>query len=393
MFKILTLNQISIKGLERFSRERYEIASEIGHPDAILLRSHQLTPSEIMPSLQAIARAGAGVNNIPVGLCTEHGIPVFNTPGANANAVKELVLSGLLLSSRGILDGIRFVKGLSDKKDANELKKIVEKEKKNFKGQELAGKTLGVVGLGAIGSSVAESGLQLGMEVLGYDPGLSVDAAWRLSSQIQKVDNLPALLSKSDYITLHLPMIDSTRGLINNEIARFIKKGARLLNFSRDAVVVSSAIVESLESGNLAQYISDFPTPDLVGRNDVILMPHIGASTNEAEENCAVMAANQLIDFLEHGNINNSVNYPRLVLERSSGYRIALSNRNIPTMLSQVLTILAEKQINVIDMLNKSRENIAYNLIDIDTPPSEELISVLEKIEGVVNVRSLIKEN
>lgn len=386
MLKIATFNNISVKGLERFNRDTYEVASEIGHPDALLLRSHKLSEAEISGTVRAIARAGAGTNNIPVDLCTEKGIPVFNTPGANANAVKELVLTALLLSSRGIINGIAYVNSLDTSQAHDTLNAILEKEKKLFKGQEIKGKTLGIVGLGAIGSLVADMALNLGMKVLGYDPALSVEAAWRLSSQVQKMDNLQSLLSKSDYVTLHLPLLESTHHLINTDTLQYLKPGARLINFAREGIVDDQAVAAALDNNQLSQYIADFPTPALIGRKEVILMPHIGASTQEAEENCAVMAADQLKDFLENGNIVNSVNFPNLQLERTEGHRIGLANKNVPKMLGQVLSVLADNNLNVIDMLNKSRASVAYNLIDIDTQPSNEVLEALRKIEGVINV-------
>ncbi|PCJ20823.1 MAG: 3-phosphoglycerate dehydrogenase [Gammaproteobacteria bacterium] len=386
MHKIQVLNQISAKGLERFQRETYEVASEIGHPDAILLRSHKLSPDEIPPSIKAIARAGAGVNNVPIEYCTEKGLPVFNTPGANANSVKELVLAALLLGSRGITAGIEYVASLSEMQDKDEMSKLLEKEKKRFRGQELNGKSLGIVGLGAIGSMVADAALSLGMKVFGYDPALSVESAWRLSSEVTRMDNLQSLLSKSDYITLHIPVFDSTRNLINQESLKSVKPGAKLLNFARQEIVDESAVIAALDDKALSAYICDFPTPSLIGRDDVILMPHIGASTNEAEENCAIMAADQLKDFLENGNTKNSVNFPNLYLERTQGFRIGVANQNVPKMLGQVLSILADGNINVIDMLNKSRESIAYNLIDVESKPSAEILQAIQDIEGVINV-------
>jgi D-3-phosphoglycerate dehydrogenase len=389
MYKILKLNQISAKGLGAFPLDHYEIASEISHPDAILVRSHTINPTDLSSSLKAIARAGAGVNNIPVEVCTQRGIPVFNTPGANANAVKELVLTALILTSRGVVEGIQYVDTLKYITDAVEMKNLVETNKKNFKGQELSGKTLGVVGLGTIGSLVADMGLKLGMNVVGFDPELSVDAAWRLSNKTQKMENLRSLLSKSDYVTLHLPVLETTRNMINHETIHFFKSGARLLNFSRGEIVDPSAIISALEGGTLVRYATDFPTPDLIGRKDVILMPHIGASTTEAEDACAIMAAEQLIDFLEHGNIKNSVNFPTSNLERTSKYRIAVSNKNVPGMLQKMLSVLADRDINISEMLNKSRHEIAYNLIDIESTPTPDLLSALEGIEGIINVRSI----
>jgi D-3-phosphoglycerate dehydrogenase / 2-oxoglutarate reductase len=394
MFKVLALNQISVKGLERLPRDGYEIASEFANPDAILLRSHKLQASDIGESVKAIARAGAGVNNIPVSVCTERGIPVFNTPGANANAVKELILSALTLGSRGILEGINYVNTLQHMTDAAEMSKLLEKEKARFKGNELMGKTLGVVGLGAIGSLVADMALKLGMDVIGYDPAISVDAAWRLPSDVRKIDNLVSLFAKADFITLHLPVLDSTRGLINRDLLKNAKPELRLLNFSREEIVDLPSLIESLDAKRLYRYITDFPAPGLIGRDDVILMPHIGASTDEAEENCAIMAANQLRDFLENGNITNSVNFPTLSLDRAfspeknqSGVRLAITNRNIPKMLSQLLAVLADANINVIDMLNKSRDDVAYNLIDIASEPSAEFLQRMRAVEGVINVR------
>ncbi|MCR9104696.1 MAG: phosphoglycerate dehydrogenase [Gammaproteobacteria bacterium] len=385
--QILTLNQISVKGLERLPRDSYEIASEFSSPEAILLRSHKLSTQEIPESVYAIARAGAGVNNIPVEHCTARGIPVFNTPGANANAVKELVATGLLLGSRGVVDGISYVQTLASIEDDAELNKTLEANKKHFKGSELVGKTLGVVGLGAIGSMVAEMALTLGMEVIGYDPALSVEAAWRLSSQVRKADSLAALFSRCDYISLHLPVLDSTRGLINTELLKVVRPGTCLLNFARKEIVDEASLIQALDDGILRQYIADFPTHALIGRKDVILMPHIGASTDEAEDNCAIMAAEQLRDFLENGNIKNAVNFPTLQLERESGCRLSVTNENVPKILGSVLAILADENINVIDMLNKSRDEIAYNLIDVSGPVGTDVLDRMRSLDGVINVR------
>jgi D-3-phosphoglycerate dehydrogenase len=385
--QVLTLNQISVKGLERLPRDGYEIASEFAHPDAILLRSHKLQPQDIPDTVLAIARAGAGVNNIPVDECSKRGIPVFNSPGANANAVKELVAAGLLLGSRGVIQGIDYVHTLAHMQDKAEMNKTLEAAKKQFKGSELVGKTLGVVGLGAIGSMVAEMALTLGMDVIGYDPALSVEAAWRLSSQVRKADTLSALFARSDYITLHLPVLDSTRGLVNMELLSAVRPGTCLLNFARQEIVDEDALVAALDGDNLRQYIADFPSPALIGRDDVILMPHIGASTEEAEDNCAIMAADQLRDFLENGNIRNSVNFPTLQLERVTGCRLSVTNENVPKILGRVLSILADENINVIDMLNKSRDGIAYNLIDIECHASDAVLDKMRALEGVINVR------
>lgn len=387
MFRIRTYNQISVKGLEHFPRDCYEVASEIGAPDALLLRSHKLQEAQIDGSVKAIARAGAGVNNIPVEACTARGIPVFNTPGANANAVKELVAAALLLASRGIVDGIGYVSSLPGSMPAEEMSKLLETEKKRFAGNEIRGKTLGVVGLGAIGSKVARLGLGMGMDLIGYDPALSVEAAWRLPSEVKRMENIGSLFARADFISLHLPVLETTRSLVGRELLSNAKKGACLLNFAREEIVDIGAVTEALEAGRLRRYVTDFPHPQLIGRKDVILMPHIGASTEEAEDNCAVMAAEQLRAFLEHGIVRNSVNFPTLELERTKGCRVAVSNRNVPGMLGHILSIFAEAQINVVDMLNKSRENIAYNLIDIEGQPGRSVLDAIASVEGVVNVR------
>lgn len=387
VFKVRTYNAISVKGLEKLPRDNYEVASEITTPDAILLRSHVLSEDNLPSSVKAIARAGAGVNNIPVPACTRKGIVVFNSPGANANAVKELVLTGMLLSARGIVQGINYVNTLTDMTDHDAMAELLEKEKKRFKGGEIKDKTLGVVGLGAIGSLVAEMGLMLGMKVVGYDPALSVEAAWRLPSDVQRMENLASLLGKSDYISLHLPVLESTRNLINKDSLANVKKGARLLNFAREQIVDTAAVVDALEAGKLDRYISDFPTPELINRPDVIAMPHIGASTDEAEDNCAIMAAAQLRDFLENGNIVNSVNFPMARLERSNGYRLTITNNNVPKMLGSVLSILADANINVIDMLNKSRDEIAYNIIDLGSEPDASVLDKIAAVPGIINLR------
>ncbi|NQU63728.1 MAG: phosphoglycerate dehydrogenase [SAR324 cluster bacterium] len=387
MLRVLKLNQISAKGLERFPTNKYEIAEEIDSPDAILVRITPIASDSLPSTVRAIARAGAGVDKICVDECTERGIPVFNTPGANANSVKELVTLSLLLSSRGVIRGTRFLDELAKTTDDPEVvTRTVEKEKKRFAGSEIIGRTLGIIGLGAIGSIVAEMAMGMGMEVLGYDPGLSVDQAWRLSNKVKRIEDLSGLMSKSDFITLHLPMLESTKYMINKESLQSIKKGARLLNFSREKIVDPQAVVEALNEGNLSKFITDFPHPILMGREDVILMPHIGASTKEAEENCATMAVDQLIDFLENGNIKNSVNFPQLSMERTGIARLAFSNKNVPNMLGQVLPILAAHEINVLDMLNRSRGSIAYTLLDVDTEVSEEIINKIKAIDGIYAV-------
>lgn len=387
MYKIKTFNQISVKGLERFSRENYEVGSDMGHPDAILLRSHKLQNESLPDSVLAVARAGAGVNNVPVEEYSKKGIVVFNTPGANANAVKELVLAGLLLGSRGIKSGIDHVKTLHDVNDAAELHKMLEAQKKQFAGNELLGKTLGIVGLGAIGSLVADMALALGMNVVGYDPALSIESAWRLSSEVQRAENLAFLLARCDYVSLHVPAIDATHHLIDDEALAQAKPGMSLVNFARESIVEPSAIVRALDSGKLKSYVCDFPEPEFYGRADVIAMPHIGASTKEAEENCAVMAANQIIDFLENGNIKNSVNFPAVSVARVEGQRIIFSNQNVPKVLGSVLSVLADNNVNVTDMVNKSRGDLAYNILDVEQMDNDKVISEIAKVEHVISVR------
>ena len=387
MHRIKTYNTISAKGLDRFERERYEVGEDIAHPDALLLRSYKLQEAEILDSVRAIARAGAGVNNIPLAACSERGIPIFNTPGANANAVKELVAAAMLLASRDIVGGIAFARAQDPGMSAQEMNALMEQEKKRFAGAELAGKTLGVVGLGSIGSLVARQGLDFGMEVVGFDPALSVEAAWRLPSEVQRMENVQSLFSRSDFISLHLPVLDSTRGLVNEETLTHFKKGSCLLNFAREEIVSTEAVVAALDNGQLRCYVADFPNPILLGRTDTLLMPHIGASTAEAEENCAIMAANQLKAFLEHGNIRNSVNFPAIELERTTDYRITIANRNEPGMLSHVLTLIGDEGLNVADLLNKSFGDVAYNIIDLDEVPQEGLLNKISTVEGVINLR------
>ncbi|MFA5629886.1 MAG: phosphoglycerate dehydrogenase [Porticoccaceae bacterium] len=389
MFKVRTYNAISPLGLNRFGKDKYEVGPEVAQPDAIILRSQKLHDEVIPASVLAVGRAGAGVNNIPVGEYSKRGIVVFNTPGANANAVKELIAAALFLSSRDIFGGMAYVQTLSTMTDGAEMSKLLEKEKKRFVGSELYGKTLGVVGLGAIGSMVANMALDLGMHVVGYDPAISVEAAWRLHSSVEKMDSLAALLSRSDYVTLHVPAIEATRHLINRETLAQFKKGAKLLNFAREEIVETAALQEALAQGMLGGYTADFPAPGLIGAANVLLMPHIGASTHEAEENCAMMAADQLMDFLENGNIKNSVNFPHAAMTRSGGHRLTFSNDNVPKVLSNVLAILSETNNNVIDLVNKSRDNLAYNIIDVEDEPSEDAIARIRGTEGVIQVRVL----
>ena len=387
MHRIKTYNALSSKGLKRFDPECFEVGEGVEHPSAILLRSHKLQAAEIPDSVAAIARAGAGVNNIPVALCSERGIPVFNTPGANANAVKELVAAAMLLASRDIVGGIAFARDQDGSLAPADFSALMEREKKRFAGSELAGKTLGVIGLGAIGSLVARLGLDFGMDVVGFDPALSVEAAWRLPSEVRRMKDVQTLLGCSDFISLHLPVLDSTRGLINADMLKHFRPGSCLVNFAREEIVATEDLVEALNSGTLSRYVADFPNPLLLGRDDTILMPHIGASTAEAEENCAVMAADQLKGFLEHGNIRHSVNFPTIELERTTDFRITLSNQNEPGMLSHILTLISEAGLNVADLLNKSVGDIAYNIIDLDGVPKDTLLAQIRSLNGVLNLR------
>lgn len=386
MRKIRTYNNISVKGLDCFPRDTYEVGSEFTAPDAFMLRSHKLHDVTFPNSLKAVARCGAGVNNIPLAQCTEKGIVVFNTPGANANAVKELVLTAMLLSSRGIIDGVNFVKTEGATAQGAEFERLVEAAKKQFSGTELAGKTLGVIGLGAIGAVVAHAALALGMQVIGFDPNLSVEAAWRLSSEVEKAANLATLLSRSDFVTLHVPANEHTIGLMGPINLAQMQPGAVLLNFARGSIVNTAAVKQALQSQQLRAYVSDFPDTELLALENCIQMPHLGASTVEAEDNCAVMAANQLMDFLEHGNIRNSVNFPEIRLERSQGYRITFANDNVPKVLSHVLALLSDMDINVIDMLNKSRGRVAYTILDIEDQPTDTLLEAIAAVEHVFKV-------
>jgi D-3-phosphoglycerate dehydrogenase len=384
MYKIRTYNSISVNGLDRFPRQRYEVASELPHPDAFLLRSQDLHDVEFPDTLKAIARAGAGVNNVPLGRCNDGGIVVFNAPGANANAVKELVLAGMLLGSRDVYGGMKFVESLAPRDD---LDALLEREKKRFAGTELIGKTLGVVGLGNIGSLVANMGLALGMRVVGYDPAISVEAAWRLSADVEKMDNLTSLFGRADYVSLHLPVLDGTRGLVGDGLLGNLRPGAILLNFARGEIVDSAAVLRALDGGVLHRYVTDFPANETLGHPGVLQMPHIGASTGEAEENCAVMVADQLIDFLENGNIRNSVNFPAIALPRSTPIRVTISNRNVPKVLNRITGIIADHDINIVDMLNKSRGDLAYNIIDLERCPEPPSLDALRAIDEVVNLR------
>tara|TARA_B110000046_G_scaffold183792_1_gene220713 strand:+ start:16036 stop:17205 length:1170 start_codon:yes stop_codon:yes gene_type:complete len=387
MYNIRTYNAISSKGLSRFDADNYDVSSESASPDGVLLRSQKLHTEVLPGTVIAVARAGAGTNNIPTADYTEQGIVVFNTPGANANAVKELIVAGLLLGSRDIYGGMNYVQELDHMDDSGEMGKLLEKEKKRFAGSEITGKTLGVVGLGAIGSIIANLALDLGMNVIGYDPAISVEAAWQLSSRVERMESIEALLARADFITLHVPAIPATKHLINKDTLALMKSTAKILNFAREEIVSTDDMVAALDAGTIAGYISDFPSPALLGRKDVLLMPHIGASTEEAEENCAVMAANQLMDYLENGNIHNSVNYPPTKMSRNGGRRITFTNNNVPKVLGSVLAVLADAELNVVDMVNKSRGDIAYNIIDIEGNLDQSIEAAIAGLEGVVRVR------
>lgn len=388
VFTIKTYNKISEKGLSRFPEDTFQLSSDHPQADAYILRSHKLHGEALPASVVAVARAGAGVNNVPVADYTQSGVVVFNSPGANANAVKELVLAGMLLSSRDILGGKAYADSLTHITCAQTMSKQLEAEKSRFAGNELLGKTLGVIGLGAIGSMVAEMALALGMQVVGYDPALSVEAAWRLPSQVRRAENLNALLAACDYITLHVPALEATHHLINAETLKMVKPTAVLLNFAREAIVDSAAVSAALEAGKLRLYVCDFPEPGMINRTNVIALPHIGASTEEAEENCAIMAAEQLKDFLINGNITNSVNFPAISLPKAAGcFRLTFSNKNVSGVLGNVLSILATHSINVIDMLNKSRGEVAYSILDCETAPSNAALSEIAAVESVIRVR------
>lgn len=386
IFKIRTYNNISVAGLERFPREKYEIASEIQHPDAIILRSHKLHGEPLPDTLKAIGRAGAGVNNIPVDECTRRGIVVFNTPGANANAVKELVLAGMLLACRNICQAWDYVRRLEGPDEV--IHRQIESEKKRFQGFELGGKMLGVVGLGAIGVRVANKALALGMNVSGYDPYVTVERAWQLSASVIQASSLEELLSICDFVTLHMPLTDQTHRCINAERLQRMKPGAVLLNFSRGELVDNQAVLEALDAGRLHAYVTDFPAAAFRNHPKVIALPHIGASTREAEENCAMMVAEQVRDFLENGNIRHSVNFPEVILPRAPGTtRIAIPHANVPAMVSKISACLGEVGINIQELLNKSKGEVAYTLIDADGPVHHEILDRIKAIPGVLSAR------
>jgi D-3-phosphoglycerate dehydrogenase len=390
MFNYKTFNNIAEDGLDILRNKKFKEVSE--KPDGILLRSYNISNKDFEDNLLCIARAGAGTNNIPIEDATKKGIVVFNTPGANANAVKELVICGMLLSSRGIIEGIEFAKKL-DFEDAESLNKAMEAQKKAFAGNELAGKTLGIIGLGSIGSMLAQAAHTLGMRLVGYDPYISIEGAWRLPADVEKAETMEALLQQSDYVSLHVPLVEDTKNLINKSNLKKFKNGARLINLSRGGIVNTDDVIAGLDNGNLDRFVTDFPTPELIKRsvdkNDVVLLPHLGASTKEAEVNCAVMAANQMVNYLQDGTILNSVNFPRISLSRGTNHRLVIINHNEPGMISKIADSIAAFDINIAEMTNKSRDEIAINLIDLESQASKQLIEQLKSVEHVMSVRSL----
>ena len=387
MYKILTLNSISVKGLERLPLDHYEVASEITHPDAILVRSAKMHDMEIPPSLKAVGRAGAGVNNIPVPRMSENGVVVFNAPGANANAVKELVVAGMLLAARNICAAWDYTRGLPG--DDVTLHKQVEAGKSRFVGYELPGRTLGVIGLGAIGVAVANTARALGMNVIGYDPKITLERAWQLSSDVQRAHTVDDLLARSDFVTFHVPLTDATRNLVNSDRLRLLKKGAVILNFARDGIVDEAALPAALDEGGLHAYVTDFPSAELKNHPRVIALPHLGASTHEAEENCAVMVSDQVREYLENGNVKNSVNFPEVFLPRIGASRLAVVNRNLPDMVGQISHILGKSGINIGHMVNESRGDLAYTLLDVEQQIDGATADAIARIGGVLRVRVL----
>ncbi|MDR0707497.1 MAG: phosphoglycerate dehydrogenase [Treponema sp.] len=389
MYRIRTYNKISAEGLKRFPIDVYEVAGDLPNPDAILVRSADLHSVEIPDTVKAIARAGAGYNNIPVDECGKKGVVVFNTPGANANAVKELTIAGLLLSSRNIIGGVNWTMSIADKGD--EVPDIVEKNKSKFEGPELKGKTLGVIGLGAIGVMVANDAIHLGMNVIGYDPFISVEAAWNLSHMVRRAETLEGLLAKSDYVTIHIPYSNATKGLLDADKFHVMKKGCRLINLARGGLVNEADVIAALNGGKLAAYITDFASAELLATPKAVCIPHLGASTPEAEDNCAVMAARQLMDFLESGAIKNSVNFPQCHLEKHihSPHRLLVVNRNVPNMVGQITTSLASADINIADLVNHHRNDVAYNIIDTEQKIPDGALEQIRRIEGVVRVRTI----
>jgi D-3-phosphoglycerate dehydrogenase / 2-oxoglutarate reductase len=386
-FRVQVFNQISPHGLKRFPDGRYTVGKDVGNPDAILVRSADLHAVTIAPSVRAIARAGAGTNNIPVKAMSARGVPVFNAPGANANAVKELVLAGMLMAARNLPGALRFVQSLNAS-DA-EMDTRVEDGKKAFAGFELAGYTLGIVGLGKIGCLVADAAIKLGMQVLGYDPDITVDAAWSLPSQVKRAGSVAEVLKGSHFVTLHVPLVEATRGLVDAQNIGAMRSGAVLLNFSREGVVDNTAVLAALDSRHLGWYVCDFPHGAINGHERVLALPHLGASTREAEDNSALMVVDQLRDFLEHGNVARSVNFPEVSMQRESAWRVAIANANVPNMLGQISTTMAQAQLNIHNMVNKSRGEVAYTLVDVDSAVTLAVRQKLAAIEGVLSVRYL----
>lgn len=389
MFKVLTLNNIAVEGLRHFPRDRYEVASEIAHPDAIILRSYNMHDMVIPDTVAAIGRAGAGTNNIPIESMSARGIPVFNAPGANANAVKELAIAGLLIAARNICDAREYVNGLADTGD--KLEKAVEAAKKQFVGFELPGKTLGVIGLGAIGVEVANAALALGMKVVGFDPKITVRRAWQLSAGVEHADTLDQLFQKSDAVTCHIPLVEETKNLVNRDRISLMRNGGVIINFARSGVVDDAAVIAALDSGKLHTYVSDFPTAALIAHKKVVALPHLGASTTEAEENCAIMVAENLKDYLENGNVRFSVNFPESRLPRLDAWRITIANANVPNMVGQISTCLANAGLNIEDLLNKSIGELAYTIVDVNGPVSEDTLAQIRAIDGVLTLRNLGK--
>lgn len=385
--QILILNKIASLGIKRLPTDDYEVGSEIAAPDAILVRSAKMHDMVIPASVKAIGRAGAGTNNIPIAEMSKRGVVVFNTPGANANAVKELVLTGMLIAARNIAPAMKFVESLQG--DDATLSKLVEDGKKHFAGIELPGRTLGIIGLGAIGGMVADTALKLGMKVLGYDPEITVDAAWRLSSDVKRAHGVDDLFKHSDFITLHVPLIDATRHLVNAERIEMMKHGTVLINFAREGVIDEQAVLGGLDSKKLRAYVCDFPTERMKSHLGVVALPHLGASTQEAEDNCAVMVVDQVKEFLENGNISNSVNFPSVQMPRESAFRLAIANANVPNMLGQISTGMADVGLNIHNMVNKSRGEMAYTLLDLDSAVLDAAVAKIRAIEGVLNVRVL----
>jgi D-3-phosphoglycerate dehydrogenase len=388
-YKILTLNNISVRGLERLPRDKYEVASEIGHPDAVMVRSADMHSMEIPASVLAIGRAGAGTNNIPVAKLSKRGVPVFNAPGANANAVKELVIAGMFLAARNICQAWGYTRGLQG--DDHALEEAVEKGKKKYVGYELPGRTLGVIGLGAIGVEVANAAHLLGMKVLGFDPAITVQRAWQLSSGVEQALSLDDLFARSDMVTVHVPLIEATKGMVNAARLKLMRKGSVILNFSRAGIVDEAAMIAALDSNHIGSYVCDFPTNAVKDHAKIIALPHLGASTHEAEENCAIMVADTLREFLEHGNVRNAVNFPESVLPRTqNSVRLAIANENVPNMVGQISSALASASLNIADLLNKSRGDLAYSLIDVDGANiPDSVVQQLRAIPGVLSVRVL----